>query len=216
MWPTAYVHDVDRKLEWNSRMKFIMLQSHEGQNVWRCTGDEKDVFWWRSVPMSNVSSYEKTHTRDALTNLREIFWEVSPTFRRIFGDAWGEILGITCARSAYSFFCIFRMGDDRWSGDILNVGVGLPRRMFASCALLGAVRRYPMHGSWRRNIRRKFQCLHWNCSRCPDALVKHDDYSRTSPIIYRTTGAWWPCPNLCIARSLGGLKSHFDILSMFY
>ena len=38
---------------------------NEGQNVWRCrpAGDEKDVFWWRWVPMSNVWSHEKTHTR---------------------------------------------------------------------------------------------------------------------------------------------------------
>ena len=28
----------------------------------------------------------------------------------------------------------------------------------------------------------------------PDALAKHCDYSLTSPIIRRTTGAWWRCP----------------------
>ena len=60
--------------------------------------------------------------------------------------------------------------------------------------LLGAVRRYIADGIWRRNIVRKFQCMHWNFSRCPDALAKHGDYSRTSPIIRRTTGAWWRCP----------------------
>ena len=37
----------------------IMLRSHEGQNIWQCTGDEKDVFWWRWVPMLNVWSHEK-------------------------------------------------------------------------------------------------------------------------------------------------------------
>ena len=40
-------------------------------------------------------------------------------------------------------------------------------------------------------------------SRCPDALAKHGDYSRTSPIIRRTTGAWWRCPGdaqICASR----------------
>ena len=56
------------------------------------------------------------------------------------------------------------------------------------CALLSAVRRYIADGSWRWNIGRKFQC---------NVLVKHGDYSRTSLIICRTTGAWWRCTNLC-------------------
>ena len=47
------------------------------------------------------------------------------------------------------------------------------------------------NGTWRHNIGRKIQCMHWNFSRCPDALAKHGNYSRTSPIIRRTTGAWW-------------------------
>ena len=41
---------------------FVMLRSHEGQHVWRCTGEEKNVFWWRWVPMSSVWSHETTHT----------------------------------------------------------------------------------------------------------------------------------------------------------
>ena len=40
-----------------------MLWSQESQNVWLCNGDEKDVFWWRSVVISNVWSHEKIHTR---------------------------------------------------------------------------------------------------------------------------------------------------------
>ena len=69
--------------------------------------------------------------------------------------------------------------------DILNLGV--PHWIFADCcALLGNVRRYIDDGSWRRNIGRKFQ---WHFCRCPDALAKHGDYSHTSPIIRRNTGA---------------------------
>ena len=41
----------------------LMLRSHLGQNFWRCTGDKNYVFWLRWVPMSNVWSHEKTHTR---------------------------------------------------------------------------------------------------------------------------------------------------------
>ena len=36
------------------RCKTLMTRSHEGQYIWRFTGDAKDVFWWRRVPMSNV------------------------------------------------------------------------------------------------------------------------------------------------------------------
>ena len=45
--------------------------------------------------------------------------------------------------------------------DILYLGVS--RRM------LGAVLRYITDGSWRRNIGRKFQCMH--LSRCPDVVL---------------------------------------------
>ena len=69
--------------------------------------------------------------------------------------------------------------------DIFNLGV--PRR------LLGVVRRCIADGIWRRNIGRAFQCMHWNFSRCPDALAKHGNYSRTSPIIRLSTGARWRC-----------------------
>ena len=75
--------------------------------------------------------------------------------------------------------------------------------------LLGAVRRYIADGIWRRNIGRKFQCMHWNFSRCPDALAKHGDDSRMSPIIRRTTGAWWAAlamPKFVHRESIGGLK----------
>ena len=32
-----------------------------------------------------------------------------------------------------------------------------------------------------------------NFFRCPDDLVKHGDYSRTSLIICRTSDSWWRC-----------------------
>ena len=71
---------------------------------------------------------------------------------------------------------------------ILNLDV--LRRIFADCcALLGAARRYIADGSWRCNVGRKFQYMHQNYPRCSDALVKHGDYSRTSPIICQTIGA---------------------------
>ena len=65
------------------------------------SGDEKDVFWWRWVPMPNVWSHEKTHTR-CIDKLRETFGEASPMHRRIFGDASGNIRGLIGARSASS------------------------------------------------------------------------------------------------------------------
>ena len=74
----------------------------------------------------------------------------------------------------------------RCAWDIFNLGVH--RR------LLGAVRQYIAVSIWRRNIGRKFQCMHLIFSRCPDALAKHSDYSRTSPIIRRTTDVWGRCP----------------------
>ena len=46
---------------------------------------------------------------------------------------------------------------------------------------------------------------------CPDALVKHGDYSRTSLMICRATGEWWRCPNLCITKTSGGLKTPWDL-----
>ena len=61
---------------------------------------------------------------------------------------------------------------------------------------IGAARRYIADGIWRRNIGGNF-------SRGPDALAKHSDYSRTSPIIRRTTGAWWRWPGdaqICASR----------------
>ena len=42
-----------------------------------------------------------------------------------------------------------------------------------------------------------------NFFRCPDAFAKHGDYSRTSQIIRRTTGAWWQLPGdaqICASR----------------
>ena len=67
--------------------------------------------------------------------------------------------------------------------------------------LLCAVRRDIGDGSWRADIRRKFrQCMHWIFSRCPDALFKHGNYSCASPLIRRSTIAWWLYPNVCIAR----------------
>ena len=69
--------------------------------------------------------------------------------------------------------------------------------------LLGAARQNIADSIWRRNIGREFQYMHWNCSRCPDALAKHGAYSCTSPIICRTTGAWWRCSGdaqICASR----------------
>ena len=43
----------------------------------------------------------------------------------------------------------------------------------------------------------------FNFSRCPDALAKYGDYSRTSPLIRRTTGVWRRCPGdaqICASR----------------
>ena len=41
------------------------------QNIWRCTGDDKDVLCVRWVPMSNVWAHEKTLTQctDVLRNI---------------------------------------------------------------------------------------------------------------------------------------------------
>ena len=75
-----------------------MLRSNEGQNVWRCTGDENYVFCWRWVPMSNVWSHEKTHTRcldEPSENLRGSITDA-------FGDASGNIRGLIGATSANS------------------------------------------------------------------------------------------------------------------
>ena len=44
--------------------------------------------------------HTRKHTRDVWTNLRGTFEKVSPTFRRIFGDASGKIRGLICATSA--------------------------------------------------------------------------------------------------------------------
>ena len=55
---------------------------------------------------------------------------------------------------------------------IFNLGV--PHSMFADrCALFDAVQKYIADASWRWNIGKKFQCMHWSFSRCLDALVKH-------------------------------------------
>ena len=72
--------------------QYVMLRSHEGQNVWRCTADENYVFWWRWVPMSNVWSHEKTHTRclyEPSGNLRGSITDASPIIRRYIGEYSG-------------------------------------------------------------------------------------------------------------------------------
>ena len=59
----------------------------------------------------------------------------------------------------------------------------------------------------RCSATKKFQCMHTIVSWCPDSLVKHGDYSRTSLIILyicRTTRVSWRCTNVCIAKALGG------------
>ena len=70
----------------------VMPGSHEGQNVGRCTSDEKDVFWWRWVPMSNVWSHEKTHTRfidEPSANIWRSITDASPDIRRCIGEYSG-------------------------------------------------------------------------------------------------------------------------------
>ena len=119
--------------------------------------------------------------------------EASPKHRRCFAEQLGNI------------------GDEspicrRCNADVSPMWMGhfWPRCTSLNVRrLLGAVQRYIADGIWRRNIGRKFECMHWNFSRCPDALAKHGDYSRTSPIIRRTSGAWWRCSGdaqICASR----------------
>ena len=73
--------------------------------------------------------------------------------------------------------------------------------------LLNAVRRF-LASKHREKI-----SIH-ACSRCPDALAKHGEYSRTSPIIRQTAGVWWRYPgDAQICKSLehrDGLKAPWD------
>ena len=78
-------------LQGSSRLpsRSVMLRSHEGQNVWRWTGDENYVFWWRWVPIANVWSHEKTHSRcidKPLGNLRGSITDAAPNIRRCIGE----------------------------------------------------------------------------------------------------------------------------------
>ena len=76
-------------LQYISLTGMLMLRSHEGQNVWRCTGDENYVLWWRWVPMSNVWSHRKTPTRcidEPSGKHHRCIAEYSARHRGIFGD----------------------------------------------------------------------------------------------------------------------------------
>ena len=72
--------------------------------------------------------------------------------------------------------------------DILNLGVA--RWMLADCSAI--YRRWFLASKHLKKI--SMNALKF--SRCPNALAKHGDYSRTSPINRRTTGAWWRCTSL--------------------
>ena len=90
-------------------------------------------------------------------------------------------------------------------------GHGVHRRMLADCsALFGNIS--PMVFGVETSGE--------NFSRCPDALAKHGDYSRTSPIIRRTTGAWWRCSGDARAKfvhreSIGRLKKPRGTVALF-
>ena len=71
-------------------------------------------------------------------------------------------------------------------------GLGVHRRMLADClALFGDIS--PMAFGVETSGENLNACIEI-LSRCPDPLARHGDYSRTSPIIRQTTGAWWRGP----------------------
>ena len=63
----------------------VMLQSHEGQNIWRCTGDEKITCSGGDGCRCRTCGPTRKLTRDVLTNLQGTFGVSSGNIRGLIG-----------------------------------------------------------------------------------------------------------------------------------